>query len=167
MLRRLRATAPVALVPLAWGFAAAAHLGLLSTHAVFVGHIVMGLLLIAFALLSGGEMRSDPVLRNWLTVVVAGIPVTLAGAYGVRTGSILLTRLTVFGWMLLPAAALVPTARVRGLSTRAYGAAAALSFAGGALFLVAGLTGGALPLLAITVVGIGQTLAIVTAVREN
>jgi hypothetical protein len=166
MLRRLRETAPAGLVPLAWGFAAAAHLELLTARAVLIGHLVMTAVLVAFAALSYTEMRRDPVLRLWLGVVVAGVPVTLAGAYGVAAANDSAARAAVFGWMLLPAAALVPTARTLGLSSRAYGAAAALTAVGAVLFLAAPLVGGPLTLLAMALAGAGQTLSILTAVRE-
>lgn len=170
MLRSLRATAPAALVPLAWSFAAAAHTGRLTSHTVFVGHVVMTALLIAFAGLSWGEMRSDSVLRAWLGVVVAGIPITIAGGYGVATGEPLATHVAVFGWMLLPALALVPTARRLGgddgIDAR-YALAAALSGLGTAVFALAAVVEvpGTLP--AIALVGVGQTLSIVVAVRNS
>ncbi|KPN29395.1 hypothetical protein SY89_00108 [Halolamina pelagica] len=157
MLRRLRATAPAALVPLAWGFAAATHTELLTAHTVFVGHVVMTTLLIAFAGLSWREMRTDPVLRVWLAVIVAGIPVTLAGAYGVATGKPLGFRLAVFGWMLLPALALVPIAhRVGGADglDRRYTLAMGLAALGAFVFLIGGSS---LVLTAITLVAVGQT----------
>lgn len=166
MLRRLRETAPTGLVPLAWGFAASAHLELLSARAVLIGHLVMTAVLVAFAVLSYTDMRRDPVLRVWLGVVVAGVPVTLAGAYGVAAGNDIAARAAVLGWMALPTAALVPTARAPGLSTRFYGSAAVLSGVGVALFLAALLLGGPLTLLAIAFAGAGQTLSILTAVQE-
>jgi hypothetical protein len=167
MLRRVRATAPAGLVPLAWGFAAAAHLEALSARAVLIGHLVMTGVLVAFAALSAAEMRRDPVLDVWLGVVVAGIPVTLAGAYGVVSGDDIAVRAAVLGWMVLPAAALVPTARAPGLSSRAYGAAAALTAVGVLLFLAAPLAAGPLTLAAIGLAGAGQTLSILTAVQES
>ena len=166
MLRTLRATAPVGLVPLAWTFAASAHLEVLSARAVLIGQLVMTAVLVAFAVLSYPEMRRDPVLRVWLGVVVAGIPVTLAGAYGVAATEPVGTHLAVFGWMLLPALALVRTARATELSTRVYGIAAASSGAGAVVFLVSALLGGGLTPLALGFAGAGQTLSIVAAVRE-
>ena len=169
MLRSLRATAPAALVPLAWSFAAAAHTAALTPHAVLVGHVVMTAILIAFAGLSRREMQADPVLQVWLGVVVAGIPVTIAGAYGVATGDALGTHVAVFGWMLLPALALVPTARRAGSADGPdgrYALAAALAGVGSIVFLLAALTGRSLALPAIALVGAGQTLSIVVAVRD-
>lgn len=168
MFRSIRATAPAGLVPLAWSFAAAAHTGLLTPRSVFIGHVVMTVLLIAFAGLSWGEMRTDPVLRAWLGVVVAGIPVTVAGGYGVAAGSDLGTNIAVFGWMVLPAVALVPTARQvggDGLDAR-YAVAAALAGLGAATFLFAASSGAGLVLPAIALVGAGQTLSILVAVRD-
>ena len=167
MLRRLRATGPVGLVPLAWTFAATAHLELLDRRAVLIGHLVMTAILVAFAGLSYREMRRDPVLWVWFGVVVAGIPLTLAGAYSVATGRSLGARIAILGWMVVPAVALVPTARARGRSTLAYGTAAAVTAAGAAVFLLTTLGGGGLTLLALGLAGAGQTLAIAAAVSEG
>lgn len=169
MLRSVRATAPAALVPLAWSFAAAAHTGLLTPHTVFVGHVVVTALLIAFAGLSWREMQTNAVLRAWLGIVVAGVPITIAGGYGVVARAPVGTHAAVFGWMLLPAFALVPTARrvggVDGPDSR-YTLAAALSGFGAAAFLLAALTGRSLVLPAIALAGAGQTLSIVVAVWD-
>jgi hypothetical protein len=169
MLRSLRATAPAALVPLAWSFAAAAHAGLLTPHTVLVGHVVMTALLVAFAGLSWREMRADSVLRAWLGVVVAGIPITVAGGYGVATGEPLGTHVAVFGWILLPAVALVPTARrvggPGGLDVR-YALAATLSGLGAVLFGLVAVVDLPATLVAIALVGVGQTLSIVLAVWD-
>jgi hypothetical protein len=114
-------------------------------------------------------MRADSVLRAWLGVVVAGIPITIAGGYGVAAGEPLGTHVAVFGWMLFPALALVPTARrvggVDGPDTR-YALAAALSGLGTALFGLSAVVDRPVTLLAIALVGVGQTLSIVVAVRD-
>ena len=44
MFRRLRETVPAVFVPLAWAFAAAAHLRLVGGDAVLVAHVVVALL---------------------------------------------------------------------------------------------------------------------------
>jgi hypothetical protein len=126
----------------------------------------MTTVLVAFALLSSSEMRKDPVLRVWLGVVVAGIPLTLVGAYGVATTDLFTASVAVFGWMIVPALALVAAARAPGLSPRVYGPAAGISGVGAVVFLVATLLGGRGTLLALGLAGAGQTVSIVAAVRE-
>ncbi|PSQ25003.1 hypothetical protein BRD04_00165 [Halobacteriales archaeon QS_9_67_17] len=164
MLRSVRERGPVGLVPLAWGFATAAHIGVLADRTVLIGHLVMAALLAAFAVLSAREMRTHPVLRAWLAVIVAGFLVTLAGAYGVATGNAGAARFAVAGWMLLPAMALAYTGSVlpRDEQARAYTAGAALSGLGTVL-LVANLGP---PVVALSVAGFGQTLGIGVAVAE-
>ncbi|MFC7176699.1 hypothetical protein [Halosegnis marinus] len=160
MLRRLRETAPAGLVPLAWLFAFAAHEGALADRTVLVGHVVMTALLVAFAALSYEDMRDHPVLRAWLAVIVVGIPVTAAGAYGVWSGDTAFALLAVVGWMALPAVALAYTGRVLPSAERArvYTLGGALSGVGAALLLV----GTAVP-VAFLCVGAGQTAGILAA----
>ncbi|WP_435194072.1 hypothetical protein [Natronomonas sp. EA1] len=164
MLRRLRETGPVLLVPLAWVFATAAHLELLATRSVLVGHVVMSVLLFGFAVLSWGDMREHPVLRAWLAVIVLGFGVTLVGAYALATGrGAPLTTFAVFGWMLLPAVALGYTGRVlpREEGAWAYTLGGVLSGVGAVVFL-----SGVATLPALALAGVGQTVGIVTAVVE-
>ena len=165
MLRRLRETAPAGLVPLAWGFAAAAHVGALAPRSVLIGHGVMTTLLIAFAVLSYDDMRVHPVLRAWLAVIVAGVPVTLVGAYGVGAGDPTAAAVAVGGWAALPAVALWYTGRVLpdDERARAYTAGGVFSGAGAALFAVAVVAAPGLLLPALALVGVGQTLGILTA----
>jgi hypothetical protein len=165
MLRRLRETAPAGLVPLAWGFAAAAHVGALAPRSVLIGHGVMTALLVAFAGLSYDDMRAHPVLRAWLAVIVAGVPVTLVGAYGVRTGDATAAAVAVGGWAALPAAALWYTGRVLPADerARAYTAGGLCSGLGAALFGYAVVAAPVLVVLALALVGAGQTLGILTA----
>lgn len=170
MLRRLRETGPVLLVPLAWAFATAAHLELLATRTVLIGHGVMDVLLVGFAVLSYRDMRVEPVLRAWLAVIVAGFGVTLVGTYALATGGDpTLTAFTVFGWMLLPALALLYTGRVlpRAERASAYTLGGVLSVLG-ALSFLAGLVAvlDVTVLAALALVGVGQTLGIVVAVVE-
>lgn len=169
MLRQLRETGPVALVPLAWGFAAAAHLRWLAPRTVLIGHLVMATLLFGFAALSWREMRAHPVLRAWLAVIVVGFGVTTVGAYALATdGPALWLRGTVFGWMVLPAVALVYTGAVLPAdeAPRAYTLGGALSGLGAMAFVAAPSVGMALTVPALALVGVGQTVGIVTAVLQ-
>lgn len=164
MLRRVRETAPVGLVPLAWGFATVAHTGVLTDRSVLIGHIVMAVLLAGFAVLSAREMRRHPVLRAWLAVICGGVFLTLAGAYGVAVGNRGAALVAVSGWALLPTMALAYTGSVLPSEerARAYLVGAGASGIGTALLLAD--VGATLPALAL--VGIGQTLGIVVAVLE-
>ncbi len=113
----LRENGPALLVPAAWGVAAGAVLGAVSLHALFVAHVVMSALLVAFVVASWRDM-ADGVLRAWKLVIVAGTPVTLAGVAGflLRGGdagasATALLSLSLYGWALLPAAGFAYTAR--------------------------------------------------------
>ena len=165
MLRRLRETAPAGLVPLAWGFTAASHVGALAPRSVLIGHGVMAVLLVAFATLSYEEMRTHPVLRAWLAVIVVGVPVTALGGYGVGVGNLTAAAVAIGGWAVLPAVALWYTGRVLPADERArvYTIGGVCSGGGAALFGygVVAMPGLVLPALAF--VGVGQTLGILTA----
>lgn len=162
MLRRVRETAPAGLVPLAWLFAGAAHLELLAARSVLIGQLVMTALLVAFAALSHREMRTHPVLRAWLAVIVLGVGVTSLGTYGVASGRAPFAALAVGGWMALPGVALGYTGRVLPADehARLYGVGAALCGLGVVLLLM----GAAVP--ALVVAGVGQTLGILAATVE-
>ena len=177
MLRRLRETGPVVLVPLAWLFATAAHLQYLERRTVLIAHVVMDVLLFGFAALSWRDMQAHPVLKAWLAVIVAGFGITLVGTYALATGGgETLLRATVFGWMLVPAVALYYTGQVLPAEERA----AAYTIGGwlsglGALFFVDAAVAGPfttlfagldLTLLSLALVGIGQTVGIAVAVLE-
>jgi hypothetical protein len=177
MLRQLRETGPVVLVPLAWTFAGAAQLRLLEPRTVLIAHLVMDVLLFSFAALSWTDMREHPVLRAWLAVIVGGLGITLVGTYALATdGSETLLRATVFGWMVVPAAALVYTGRALPAdeSPGVYTLGGVLSALGAAVFLDATLAGplsavfGGLEatLVALALVGVGQTAGIVNAVVQ-
>lgn len=169
MLRRVRETAPVALVPLAWTFAALAHLEVLAQHTAFVAHVVMDVLLVAFAALSWRDMQTHPVLRAWLAVIVVGAGITLVGTYALATdGSETLLRATVFGWVLVPALALVYTGVELPGDEAAwvYAVGGALSAVGAVAFLYGSLTGFAVALPAIALAGVGQTAGIANAVVQ-
>jgi hypothetical protein len=162
-LRGPRETAPVGLVPLAWGFATAAHLGLISTRSVFVGHVVMDVVLAGFAALSWSEMRDHPVPRAWLATIVVGFGVTTLGTYAVAADSEALAAATVLGWMALPALALLYTGYELPAEERAWAYTV-----GGVLSAVAAVAfaADAPPTAAIAAAGVGQTLGILVAVAE-
>jgi len=169
MLRRLRENGPVVLVPLAWTFAAAAHLDVLAVRTVLIAHLVMDAILVAFTALSWSEMRTG-VLRAWKLVLLAGLGLTLVGTAGLlRTPPATpLLWVTVVGWLLVPAAGLAYTGQHVDRSPRVYTAGAALSLLGaavyvGTLLVSAGTTG---LIAGLAVAGLGQTAGIVAAVRD-
>lgn len=168
MLRRLRETGPVVLVPLAWVFAILAHLGELSTRTVLIAHVVMTVLLVGFLVLSWNEM-TEGVLRVWRTVILLGVPVTLSGVAGlvVRPRATVLVAAALVGWMLLPALALGRTARLLPSE-----ASARIAVVGGGISLFGAVLYGAgwylstpsVTLVALGLVGLGQTAGIADAV---
>jgi hypothetical protein len=166
VLRRLRQTAPVVLVPLAWSFVTAVHLGWASMHALVISHIVMSLILLAFAALSWSEMKSG-VLLVWKLVLLAGLGITLLGLIGLVEGIETLLVITLIGWMLVPGAGLAYTGWAGASGPTVYFAGAVCS-ALGALAYVAGFFGffeGMLVGLAL--IGIGQTAGIANAVYRE
>jgi hypothetical protein len=168
MLRRLREVAPAGLVPLAWGFTVAAHLALVTTRTVLVAHVVMDVLLVAFAALSWSEMAEDLVLRAWRAVIVAGLGLTLVGTATLAgsTPEGPLATATVVGWALLPAVAFGYTAR-RVPVAWPYLTGAALSLVGAGCYLLGVASADApdapLALAGLGLVGVGQTVGIVDA----
>ncbi|MEM4781586.1 MAG: hypothetical protein QXG03_08520 [Halalkalicoccus sp.] len=168
MFRRLRETGPVVLVPLAWSFASAAHLGWISTHAVVMAHVVMSAILAAFALLSWSEME-DGVLRVWRTVLVVGLGLTLVGLVGLRRGIDPLLSITVLGWMLVPGAGLAVTGRAGAAGAGIYLAGAAMSVLGALAYAVGlfGPSAGLLLAVGLALVGVGQTAGIANAVYRE
>lgn len=170
MLRRLRENGPVVLVPLAWSFATAAHVGLLPVRATLIGHLVMDAVLVAFAALSWSEMRSG-VLLAWKVVLLVGLGFTLlsTATLAVSPGATALLRLSVLGWMLVPAAGLAYTARHvdPDRAPWVYTAGAALSAVGAVAYLGSTVLGPpSLPVAGLALVGIGQTAGIVNAVYQ-
>jgi len=165
VLRRLRENGPAVLVPLAWGFVAAAHGELVAERAVLAAHVVMCTVIAGFTALSWADM-ADGVLLAWRRVLVVGFVVTLAGAVGLTLpgGNAALLGVALYGWMLLPAAGLAYTGRGVDRWPRAYDAGAALSLLGAATYAAApalppgGTIGG------IVLVGVGQTVGILAAV---
>lgn len=165
MFRQARAVGPVFLIPLAWGFVTAAHLGVVSTQTLFVAHVVMATLLAGFAVTGRRDMR-EGVLYTWWVVIVAGFGATVVGAVGFRIGSAgpLFQGVALFGWMLLPAVGFVDTGR--RVTERAwvyFGGATACAL--GAVSYSLGLSGtpGFALVVGLVLVGAGQTLAIIDA----
>jgi hypothetical protein len=162
MLRRLRENGPVVLVPLAWSFVTAAHLGAVARRTLLIAHLVMATLLLAFAALSWTDMREGALLV-WRRVIVVGFVFTVAGAAGLVLSDRRLLWVAVVGWMLLPAAGLWDTGRRGARPARAYLAGGACSALGAVVYVV-GPNGSAATLAGLALVGIGQTAGIVAAV---
>lgn len=167
MIRTLRENGPALLVPAAWLVVAATVLDIISTHALFVAHVVMSLLLAAFVIASWHDMKSG-VLRAWKTVILVGTPVSLAGVVGflapdgvagVPADAFLAVAL--YGWILLPVPAFVYTGLRADVAARAYYVAAACSVAGAIGVALAGLP--VEVVAGLLVVGTGQTMGIVAA----
>ncbi|EMA63535.1 hypothetical protein [Halorubrum kocurii] len=165
--RRLRENGPALLVPAAWLVVVAAVLDVVSTRALFVAHVVMSVLLVAFVVASWRDMSAG-VLRTWKLVILAGTPVTLAGVVGfLALGGTLdlppdaLLAVSLYGWALLPAAGFA--------STRGRVEAGAWVYDLGVGCCVAGAVGvAAAPsatwtAVALGVVGAGQTAGILDA----
>ena len=168
MLCRLRENGPVVLVPLAWTFATAAHLGLLADRTVLIAHLVMLIIIAAFTLLSWREM-TDGVLLVWKRVLVVGFAVTLAGTAGLLADPPLtgLLGTAIVGWMLAPAAGLAYTGRHVDRHPQVYTAGAALSGLGIVSYTLGlGLGVAALPVVGLTLANVGQTAGIVAAVYD-
>ncbi|KTG14447.1 hypothetical protein [Haloferax profundi] len=165
MFRQAREYGPVFLIPLAWGFVTAAHLGVVSSSTLFIAHVVMATLLAVFAVTGRQDMR-EGVLYTWWLVIVTGFVATVTGAVGFRIGSAgpLFQGVALFGWMLLPAIGFADTGR--RVSERAwvyFGGATACVF--GAVTYALGLLS-TLPfvlVVGLVLVGAGQTLAILDA----
>ncbi|WP_338740116.1 hypothetical protein [Haloplanus salilacus] len=158
MLRRFRETAPAALVPFAWTVVVAAHLDTVSSHAIFVAHVVMSLLLATFAV-TGWRDMSDGVLRVWRTTVVVGFGATALGVVGFVVDADPLLSVSLYAWMALPALGLLYTGRAVGDSAPYLG--------GGVAALLGVGVYAAAPSLAVAglgLVGVGQTAGIVDAV---
>lgn len=168
---RITDVAPGGLVPAAWLVTIGAHAGVVSTHAVFVALVVMSVLLAAFFLASLGEMTG--VLGVWQSVIAAGLPVTLVGVVGLAVlPDSPLVAVALYGWMVLPALAYVPTGTAHADATlrNLYLGAATLSLFGAGLYALGHLAGVSPPATTVgglAAVGAGQTAGIVTAVRQN
>ena len=184
--RRLRENGPGALVPLAWSFAVAAHLGLLADRTVLIAHLVMDSILASFAAASWSEM-TEGVLRAWKLVLLVGLGVTLLGtaallgrsedtsaevtaSTGTKSGNEGALALTVVAWMLVPAAGLAYTGlRVEeSEAPRIYLAGTVLSVLGSLAYASAPSDSPASlrKLLGLTLANVGQTAGIVNAVYQ-
>lgn len=165
MIETVRDFGPIALIPAAWTATALAVLGHLGEEGMLIAHVVMAVFITFFAVTGWSEM-STGALRSWRTVLVAGLPVTLAGLAGflVTTFETPLLAISIVGWMVLPAAGLLDTARRLPDARVVYLSAAALSTLG-ALVAVAGiaLDDEAVLLAALALVAIGQTASIIDA----
>ena len=165
--RSLRENGPALLVPAAWTVAAATVIGVVSTHALFVAHVVMSVLLVAFVVASWRDMP-EGVLRAWKLVILAGTPVTLAGVAGfLALGGALgapsdaLLAVSLYGWALLPAAGFAYTRRRVEAGARIYDIGVVCCVAGAVgVALAPSVTGTA---AALGVVGAGQTAGILDA----
>jgi hypothetical protein len=185
--RRLRESGPVVLVPLAWSFAIAAHLGRLEDRTVLIAHLVMDCILAAFAAASWSEM-DDGVLRAWKLVLLVGLGFTLLGTSALLgrdgspssedetaaegTGSVR-TRalaLTVQAWLLVPAAGLAYTGLNIGEDE-----GPGVYLAGAVCSLLGSLTYASAPtdspaatrkLLGLALANVGQTAGIANAVYQ-
>lgn len=166
MFRRFRETGPAFLIPAAWIVVASAHLEFITTQPVFIMHGVMCVLLVAFVGLSWGEMETG-VLRTWRRVILAGTPFAIAGFLGfvLDTGSTLLFAIAIAGWMLLPAAGFVSTARQVSAGQSVYLVGTALCLLGAVVYAFGATTGDTpVAVVGLASVGIGQTIGILDAV---
>jgi len=163
--RSLRENGPALLVPAAWIVVGATALEVVSTRALFVAHVAMSALLVAFVIASWRDMASG-VLRAWKLVILAGTPATLAGVAGfLSLGGGLpadaLLGLSLFGWALLPAAGFAYTGRRVEAGARIYHAGVACCVAGAVAIAAAPST--TWVAVGIAVVGLGQTAGILDA----
>lgn len=187
--RRFREKGPVVLVPLAWSFATAAHLGRLETRTVLIAHLVMDAILATFAATSWSEM-TEGVLRAWKLVLLVGLGFTLSGTAALlgtpeasedapsensasvetRSTNERALALTVLSWMLLPAAGLAYTGlRVEeNEAPRVYLAGTVLSGFSALAYVSApsDSPADARRLLGLALANVGQTAGIVNAVYQ-
>jgi len=163
----LRDNGPIVLVPAAWGVVGAAHAGAVSERTLLIAHTVMATVLLAFAVVSWKEMEAG-ILRVWRGVLAVGFFLTVSGAAGLygAPGEEVLLGVSLYGWILLPAAGLAYTARESDAPyPSAFGAA--LSVVGAVVYAVGVTASAVVPQaapLAVGVVGLGQTVGIADAV---
>ena len=166
MFRRSRELGPALLVPLAWTFVIAAHLGVVFPRTLFIAHVVMAALLAGFAVTGRADMR-EGVLHVWWRIIAVGFFMTLAGVFSFRVdaATVLLSGIALGGWMLLPAAGFVYTGQRVPEGEWIYFGGAAACLVGASLYTI-GLFGAVLPLwlAGLVWVGIGQTVGILDAV---
>jgi len=167
MLQQLRESGPGLLVPLAWLFVAAAHVGAVGSRSIFIAHLVMAAF-ITFFLTTGWADMSTGALAGWRAVMVVGLGVTLTGVAGFVVESTALLATSLVGWMLLPAAGLAYTGRLLDDAASLYYGTAALGGLGAIVYLLSlvgyGESIGFVGLGGLALVGIGQTVGIVDAV---
>jgi hypothetical protein len=163
--RSAREVGPVFLIPAAWTVVAATHLDVVATRTLFIAHVVMSVLLAAFAVTAYADMR-EGTLRVWWAVIAVGFLPAVAGAVGFRLDSAPLHAAALYGWMLLPAAGLVDTGRRVTEASVVYLGGAALCVVGAAVYAAVP----ALPVevtvgrvVGIAAVGLGQTAGILDA----
>jgi hypothetical protein len=169
---RVTDVAPAGLVPAAWLVTSAAHVSAVSARTLFIALVVMDVLLAVFSV-AGREEMSGRVLRVWLGVLVAGLAVTLVGTVDMALTPVNNPALpvTLYGWMILPGVAYLQTGRLvsQGPYAPIYAGAGGLSLIGAVLY-AAGHVG---PLVAVSllwglaVVGVGQSVGMVTATVQN
>lgn len=159
-------------MPAAWTLVTLAHLGVVADRPVLIAHLVMDVVLVAFVALSWRDM-AEGVLRTWRTVILLGIPVTLAGtvSFLIDPATAVLQTVAVVGWMALPAWGLLVTGRESPPAgrPRVYTAGASLSAVGAAVYLAGSALGGARAawVAGLVLVGVGQTAGILLAVRQS
>ncbi|CCC41047.1 hypothetical protein [Haloquadratum walsbyi] len=164
MLQRFRANGPALLVPLAWIVVGAAHAEYVSLEALTIAHGVMAVILAGFVLLSWSDMRSGA-LRTWWIIVAIGFVITLSGLIGLLSTPLNrgLLRVSLSGWMLLPAIGFIDTGRRSGAVPLTTFGAAVISVAGTVLYFISG-SEMVLIFAGLALVGVGQTIGIVDAV---
>lgn len=169
MLRRLRESGPVLLVPAIWTVVTGAHIGAVTDHTLLVAHVVMSALLVAFVALSWRDMETG-VLRAWRLTILGGVPPALAGTAGLAAtpNADALLWVAVVGWMVVPAPALVFTGQRVERHPRAYLAGATACVLGALAYVAAALAmaGTGALLIGIALAGAGQTAGIVAAVVD-
>lgn len=168
----LRENGPVLLVPSAWSVVAAAHAGAVSGRTLLIAHAVMATILLVFAVASWDEMN-EGVLRAWRAVLVGGFFMTVGGTAGLVGAPVpaeeALLAVSLYGWMLAPAAGLAYTAR-ESEAPYAYAVGAVLSVVGAFVYAAGSVASGALTpqqtvaVASVAVVGVGQTVGIADAV---
>jgi hypothetical protein len=167
--RRLRKNGPVLLVPLAWTFVTAAHLGVVSPRTLLAAHVVMNATFVVFTAASWREMRTG-VLYAWKLVLLVGLGVTLAGTAALALGrpDAGVVAVMLSAWMLVPAAAFVYTARHVTEAPLVYRLAAALSVCGWVVYFAGPLlsVGASATIAGLVLVNVGQTAGIANAVYQ-
>jgi hypothetical protein len=161
MFRRLREIGPVALIPLAWGFVTAAHLGSVTDRTLLIAHVVMSVLLAGFAVTGRADMR-EGVLLAWWRVIATGFFAAASGVAGFVLGVDALLAVALYGWMLLPVGGLVYTARQMDEPGLVYYGGGALCVTGAVVYAL-GSGGTTAVVSGLAAVAVGQTAPIVDA----